>query len=204
MQNQLGKISIQQKSGNEPLTFNNHPTDFKLIDFWRWSVSDIVSNATRGILAEFIVASALQIDLKIIRDEWNAYDLTSPEGIKIEVKSASYIQSWYQKDYSKISFSIKEARAWSSDTNKQSDLPSRSSDVYVFCLLKHRDQLTLDPMNMDQWEFYILSTRAINKYKRSKISITLKSLQALTTPVSNDQIKATVTESIKELKRLKN
>jgi len=33
MKNQLGKISIEQRSGNLPLTFNNHPTDFKLIDF---------------------------------------------------------------------------------------------------------------------------------------------------------------------------
>ena len=35
--------------------------NYKVIDFWKWSVSDLVSNATRGRLAEFIVAKALKI-----------------------------------------------------------------------------------------------------------------------------------------------
>jgi len=87
MKNQLGKISIEQRSGNLPLTFNNHPTDFKLIDFERWSVSEIKSNVTRGRFAQIIVASALHTDHKIIRYESNTFDMNSPEGNKIEVKS---------------------------------------------------------------------------------------------------------------------
>ncbi len=194
MDNSLGKIVVHEKTGNEPLTFNNRLTPFTLIDFWKWSVSDIISNASRGRFAEFIVATALGIDLKMVRDEWSAYDLISPEGIKIEVKSASYIQSWYQKDYSKIGFSIREAKEWSNETNLMAANPSRTSDLYVFCLLKHKDQLTLDPLKMEQWEFYILSTKTINNYTRSKSSITLKSLQKLTSPVLYHQIKETVLE----------
>lgn len=196
MENSLGKIIVKEKTGNEPLTFNNRLTPFTLIDFWKWSVSDIISNASRGRFAEFIVATALGIDLKMVRDEWSAYDLISPEGIKIEVKSASYIQSWYQKDFSKIGFSIREAKEWSNETNLMSANPSRTSDLYVFCLLKHKDQLTLDPLKMEQWEFYILSTKTINNYKRSKSSITLKSLQKLTSPVLYHQIKETVIDEL--------
>jgi hypothetical protein len=192
MTNELGKIPIEIKTGEEILTFNNHNTGLKLIDFWKWSVSDIISNATRGRFAEFIVASALNIDLTIVRDEWSAYDLTSPEGIKIEVKSASYLQSWFQRDFSKISFSIKEARHWDSLTNKQASTASRQSDVYVFCLLKHKDQGTLNPMNIEQWEFYVLSTLAISNYKRSKSSITLKSLQNLTPPITYDKLRQVI------------
>jgi hypothetical protein len=140
MDNNLSKIIVKEKTGDELLTFNNHLTPFALIDFWKWSVSDIISNASRGRFAEFIIATALGIDLKMVRDEWSAYDLISPEGIKIKVKSASYIQSWYQKDFSKIGFSIREAKEWSNETNLMSAYPSRTSDLYVFCLLKHKDQ----------------------------------------------------------------
>lgn len=188
----LDKIDIEQKTGDESLSFNGKDTEIKLIDFWRWSVSDIISNATRGRFAEFIVATALNIDLTIIRDEWSAYDLTSPEGIKIEVKSASYLQSWYQRDFSKISFSIKAARHWDSLTNKQAEVPSRESDVYVFCLLKHREQSTLNPMKLDQWEFFVLSTLEINNYTRSVSSITLNSLQRLTEGISYDKLREAI------------
>ena len=60
----------------------------------------------RGLLAEYIVAHALDL-ADAVRSEWDAYDLLLPNGIKLEVKSAAYIQSWYQKEYSNISFAIR-------------------------------------------------------------------------------------------------
>jgi len=171
----LEKRSVILKTGNEQLS----STGKTLLDFWRWNCSDLVSNATRGVLAEFIVASALGIDLSIPRTEWAAWDLTSPEGIRIEVKSAAYLQSWTQKEFSKISFSIRPARVWDAVTGIVDKEPQRSADVYVFCLLKHQEKETLDPLNLEQWEFYVLSTAELNNYTRSKTSITLPSLQRL-------------------------
>jgi hypothetical protein len=100
-----------------------------LLDFWRWSTSDILSNATRGKFAEFIVGTAVGLNPKNSQDEWDAYDLTTEDGIKIEVKSAAYIQCWSQKSFSKISFSIKPARYWESETNLQRGEPKRHADV---------------------------------------------------------------------------
>jgi len=195
MANDFGKIKIEQKTGDERLTFKDRETGLKLLDFWQWSVSDLVSNATRGRFAEFIVASAIKCNLEIIRDEWSPYDLTSPEGIKIEVKSASYLQSWFQGDFSRISFSIKAAHIWDSETNRFGTTPSRQSDVYVFCVLKHKDQQTLNPMNLDQWEFYVVSTVEINNYTRSSTSITLKSLQNLTSAIDYDQVRQAIIDA---------
>ena len=66
----------------------------------------MLSNATRGRFAEFIVGTAIGLDIKILREEWDAYDLLTNYGAKIEIKSAAYIQSWEQKGYSKcITFS---------------------------------------------------------------------------------------------------
>ncbi|MCX6350451.1 MAG: hypothetical protein NTX03_01155 [Bacteroidetes bacterium] len=57
------------KTGNEPLIFNNYPLKYSLMDFWKWSVSDILSNATRGRFAEFIVATATNINVEKMRNE---------------------------------------------------------------------------------------------------------------------------------------
>lgn len=130
--NKLECVTATIKTGNEKLTFKNKTLDFSLLDFWRWSVSDILSNATRGRFAEFIVATAANIDIKKIRDEWGAFDLETVDGIKIEVKSSAYLQTWFQKTLSKISFGTKPAFVIDALTNKQSELKIRSADVYVF------------------------------------------------------------------------
>jgi len=187
--NFLGMMSKQIKSGNEELVFQNKSTGKTLLDFWKWSVSDIISNSTRGKFAEFIVANAMNIDITQVRDEWSAFDLISPEGIKIEVKSSAYMQSWNQKKNSTISFSIKRSFAWDAETNKQDNVKKIQADVYVFCLLKPETKIRLDPLNLDQWGFYILTAEEIENYKRSKSSITLPSLKKLTNEINYDEIR---------------
>ena len=175
----LGRIEVERLKGNETFRLAGERLPFSVHDFWSWSVSELVSNATRGILAEYIVAKACGVDTSRPRDEWAAVDLETPEGILIEVKSAAFIQSWYQQKLSAISFGVKKTLKWDPDTNKQDDKPTRAADVYVFALLAHKDQKTLDPLNLDQWEFYVLRTATLNNRKRSQHSITLPSLKRL-------------------------
>jgi len=186
--NPLDKISATIKTGQECLSHNGQPLKFTLLDFWKWSVSDILSNATRGRLAEFIVATAANIDITQVRDEWGAFDLITPDGIKLEIKSAAYLQSWFQRALSTISFSTKLARHWDPVTNLQSAIPQRHADIYVFCLLKHEEKATIDPLNLDHWEFYVLATKELNDYKRSQHSITLRSLKGLTHAIGYDRL----------------
>jgi hypothetical protein len=90
----LSRLYPRLKTGSEPLHADGEALPFMLLNFWQWSCSDLVSNATRGRLAEFIVARALAVPAGV-RDEWSPWDLTTPEGITVEVKSAAYIQSWH-------------------------------------------------------------------------------------------------------------
>jgi len=180
------------KTGNEPLSTRGSNLNFTLLDFWRWNSSDLLSNSTRGRFAEFIVASATNVDIDQPRDEWGAYDLITHEGIKIEVKSAAYVQSWEQKSLSKISFGIKAAHSWDDETNKRLEIAARSANVYVFCLLHHDKKQTCDPLNLDHWEFYVLATEDLNRRTRSQQSITLNSLKAMTVPVPYDFLGAEV------------
>lgn len=45
---------------------------------------------------------------------------------------------------------------------------------------------------MEQWEFYVLSTSALNEYERSKTSITINSLKKLTNPIEYNDIKKSI------------
>jgi hypothetical protein len=188
----LSQIKTEPKSGEESFLNQSQPIGYKLLDFWRWSVSDLVSNATRGRLAEFIVGTSIGISSEELRDEWDAFDLKTKDGIKIEVKSAAYLQSWGQKALSKISFSIKHTRAWEGDTNPVRGNPLRHADVYVFCHLKHTDKSTLNPLNLEQWDFYIIPTFLLNDAVKSQRSITLNSLQLIAKAHSYSALKEAI------------
>ena len=175
----LGRLTITRKTGAEPFHTAGKSAGFDLLDYWQWSTSDLVSNVTRGRLAEYIVARALGVPVDGVRDEWAAYDLKTPSGTKVEVKSAAYVQSWFQRALSRVSFLVPKTLAWDAATNRQAKEACRHADVYVFALLAHRDKSTIDALNLDQWRFYALPTSALDARTRSQHSITIKSLEAL-------------------------
>ncbi|MEO6348440.1 MAG: hypothetical protein ABIO60_11090 [Aquaticitalea sp.] len=201
---ELGHIKANPKIGTEVIIDNGNFTKYNLLDFWRWSVSDILSNATRGRFAEFIVGTAIDIDPQNLRSEWDAYDLTTDGGIKIEVKSASYIQSWNQKQFSKISFSIKKARYWDSENAIQHHEPKRHADLYVLCHLKHTDQATIDPLKMEQWDFYVLPTYRFENYERSQSSITINSLRKIAKPTIYLELRTEIQKAYNDQKNALN
>ncbi|HEY4099873.1 MAG TPA: hypothetical protein VGM20_03230 [Gemmatimonadales bacterium] len=175
----LDRLPAVRRDGSEPFRAGGADIGAILLDFWQWSVSDLVSNATRGRLAEYIVAKGIGVSTAGVRDEWAACDLCTSAGVQVEVKSAAYLQSWHQKDYSTIQFSVRKAREWSSETNVVGTEPVRTAHVYVFALLFHKSKATLDPLNLDQWQFFVLPTRTLDERERSQSSITLASLEGL-------------------------
>ena len=55
--------------------------------------------------------------------------------------------------------------------------PQRWADVYVFCLLAHQDKRTVNPLDVSQWEFYVVATRRLNEVCSDRQSISLKPLR---------------------------
>lgn len=164
-----------KKTGQEKFTHKDDATNVSLLEFWQWSQSDLLNNTLRGTIAEFIVAKAVNAT-NSIRVEWDACDLITPEGLKIEVKSAAYLQSWKQERDSSIQFSIRPAKGWDAATNISAVDSGRSADVYVFCLLKEKNRDLVNPLNLDQWDFFILATEQINQEKGMQKMIGINSL----------------------------
>ena len=195
MKKLLPRITPKLQSGCEPIHAGGEPVGPTLRDYWRWSGSDLMSNVERGVLAEFLVASALK-RTEQPREEWGAFDIEVPDCGTVEVKSAAYIQSWEQKDYSKISFDIaRRTSAWNPKTGEDDvlDPPRRVAHVYVFCLLRHKCQETIDPLNVEQWEFYVVHRSQLDgsDWKEDK-RIGLKSLRCLTKPIRYVELKGKV------------
>jgi len=175
--NNLQAVEAIMKTGKEPFVFNGEELPVNVLSFWKWSTSELLGNALRGVLAEFIVASTIDV-LDSPREEWDAYDLITKDGLKIEVKSSAYLQSWKQKELSKISFGIQPTVVWS-DNNTRSQYAKRQADVYVFCLLAHKDKTTANPLDLSQWEFYVLDTKVLNDKVPLQKTIALSSLLRL-------------------------
>jgi len=72
----LDPIPLDRLKGNEPLT----PEGGHVLEFWQWAFSDLRSNVVRGVLAEYLVARALNADLSRPRVSWDNYDFITAEG----------------------------------------------------------------------------------------------------------------------------
>jgi hypothetical protein len=145
-------------------------------DFWQWAHSDIMQNVERGVLAEYIVATLLGVDYEL-RIPWLAYDLKLPNGKTVEVKTMSLLQAWYQKELSNPRVVIKPTRKWDPKTNIIEATPKFHSDLYVICFFTADDHDTADPLNLAQWEFYVLPKERIKSFCKEKKSISLEFLR---------------------------
>jgi hypothetical protein len=160
--------------------------------FWRWAHSDFLSNAERGLLAEYIVTRATN-SASTARREWDAYDVVTEDEIKVEVKASGYVQTWNQSKPSTIRFNISERIAWHAETNTYDDAPTRSADVYVFCVHHEEDRHQVDPLDTAQWTFYVISTKALNAALGKQKTVGLAKLRDIgATKVSFEDLAASI------------
>ena len=141
--------------------------------------SNLAANNLRGHLAEFIVATDLGVAHKA-RVEWDSFDLETMLGVTVEVKSAAYLQSW-SKDgkFSPISFGIAPSVPWDETVKARVGKSVRSAKAYVFCLLAHKEKSSLDPLDLDQWKFFVLPSSILDKELGSQKTLTLQALRKL-------------------------
>ena len=173
----LGPIASRRLSGRERFCSAGEPLETEMSDFWKWAFSNVASNATRGTLAEFIVAVALGLDREGMREDWQPYDLMTSEGIRIEVKSSSYLQSWEQKGLSKPQFSCGRKNL---DTPIEQDgMRIRRADVYVFALVSEIDKGRLNMLDLDQWKFFVISVHDLDAALGNQKTISLNALKRM-------------------------
>lgn len=144
-------------NGNEHFIVNGEEIGITMTDFWRWSHPDFLDSHRRTVLAKFIVASSIGLSDFRPQDKgglWKPYDLLTGDGYRVQIESASYLQSDDGEHPSHISFPI----------------PSWDADVYIFCLYK-ATAASQNPLNLDIWEFFALSAAELPENKPSSITL---------------------------------
>lgn len=123
------------------------------------------------------------------RVEWDAVDLQYGDKT-IEVKSAAYVQSWHQEQDppSQIPFDLRERLSWDATTNTYQVEPRRAADCYVFCVYAERDLSRANILDVDKWEFYVVSTEKINRQLGSQKSAALSTIRSLASPVGYTEL----------------
>ncbi|MCP2637654.1 hypothetical protein K0817_013930 [Microbacterium sp. HD4P20] len=161
--------------GDEPFIGAGGAT---VLDFWRFAMSDLRTNNTRGYLAEFLVARSLGVVAE--RVEWDDFDVLW-EGVKIEVKSSAYLQSWPQRRLSQIKFTNLRGREWGDITAGLAAEKTYKADVYVLSVhtIQHHDNY--NPLDVAAWQFYILPRSTLVGLNVD--SLTLPTVARLTNPI---------------------
>ena len=140
-------------NGDKHFTDNDMPTTFLLSDFYSWLSTDMTTPAVRNLLAEYIVATALEIE-----QEGKAYPCLYYGSHSIAVSSSGYVQT--------------SVGGLVSPTFKA---PSKA-DIYIFCLHEHLNRNTFDLMKLEQWTFFI-----IDKQLPDNQPLTVSVIKALST-----------------------
>ena len=155
-----------------------------------WAYSDLLHNQVRPVFAEFIVACALDLQ-SVKRVGWDAVDLRY-RGSGIEIKSAAYLQSWAQEKSSSIRFDIAKKKGWDAATNTSQLESVRSAACYVFCLYPEKDRAKADPIQVPDWQFFVLSTSVINETFRDQGKVALSRIADAVSPVRYHDLRAAV------------
>ena len=100
-------------------------------------------------MAEYVVATALGV-ADGVRREWDPDDVTTASGVKVEVKSAAYVQTWAQRQVSRIEFGIAPTRVWDESTGEYQEEAKWQADVHVLALLDEKDRTKVNPRDLEQ------------------------------------------------------
>ena len=87
--------------------------------------------------------------------------MVTSDGVRVEVKSAAYLQAWPQARHSAITFSRLSGHAAGTGGGEATEGRTYRADVFVFALLATKDHAVLDPLDVNQWRFWAASHDAV-------------------------------------------
>lgn len=136
-------------------TSNGEAIGLTMLDFWKYQYSNIFD--LQENIAEFIVGKALGLNEPCNRDGWSLYDILY-RSKRIEIKESGYYYSWQKNGKISNQRTFGVTSAYGEDNVKE-----RQNDIYVFCLNTGITAAESNPLEMDNWEFFVVPTNVINQ-----------------------------------------
>jgi hypothetical protein len=163
--------AVEPLTGSERLEGSDLPLSATIHDFWSWAFSDLLQNSLRGVYGEWIVAQLLGIAAPAVRNPWGVYDLETPAGTSIEVKTCGFIQAWSSEPSVKLVFSGLKSQVWEQESNTYPNPPEYHAQYYVFCLNLAEKWEDFTPLSLNQWRFFLLSRSEVEAIGTKGISL---------------------------------
>ena len=175
--------------GNEKFIYNNKELEFGILDFWKYKYSNVWN--MQEYIAEFLIEKALGLEKSIQGQKKILDELAYLTQVKrIEIKETSYYHPWNENG--KISnqrvFGITMANS-SYENSVEENKFERQNDLYVFCLNTGQNKKESNPMDIKNWEFYIVSTNIINNLCGKNKTISLGKVKNIAEQVDYFEIK---------------
>ena len=174
-------------TGNEKFIYNEQELDFGILDFWKYKYSNIWN--IQEYVAEFLIEKALGLEESQNTESWTLYDINY-RNKRIEIKETSYYHPWNENG--KISnqrvFGITMANSNYEDQENENKF-ERQNDIYVFCLNTGKTKEEANPMDINNWEFYIVPTSTINELCGKNKTISLNKVKNIAEQVNYFEIK---------------
>ncbi|SFS65793.1 hypothetical protein SAMN05660874_02375 [Saccharopolyspora flava] len=167
-------------------------SDQEFAKFARWALP-LRSNATRGVVAEWLVANATGADLREPRNEWDDYDVRTASGITVEVKSSARLQVWDSPKHAPtITYSgLRGQRLAPGGATYLAGPPEFRAEVFVFMLHTETDPDLYDVFNTAQWEFRVVPRAVLRSLNQSSIRYS-RLVSMGYTPVPHAELSATI------------
>ena len=125
----------------------------------------LVVNVQRGLVAEAIVAAALEPDWRWCSEDYSSWDFEHRDGTRLEVKQSAARQSWSTTRPSSCSFDIAPRTGRYEGGTRWIEEAGRNADIYI---LAHHPIFDGRPDHRDpgQWLFYVIPTRLLPPSRR--------------------------------------
>lgn len=150
----------------------------------------LVTNVLRGLVAEAIVASALEPEWNWCSEDYASWDFERADGLKLEVKQSAARQSWATTGPpSKCRFDIR-ARKGRWEGQDWVPEPGRNADIYVFAHHPLADG-SADHRDPAQWTFYVVEAKRLP----DAATMGLSSALVLGVRCSHEELSAVVSET---------
>ena len=119
-------------------------------------------------LQEYFVRCITSTDSGLAED-WNYVDIEWADGTTVEVKCSAHLQPKREGKLVRMppSFYIGK-KIWAYSNRKgdwlpKPDEPKRWADIYVLCLEKETDPDSYNPLDLSQWEAFVIPTSKLDK-----------------------------------------
>lgn len=187
-------------TGNERFRYNGKDLDLNILEFWQYKFSEIYDRQDE--IAEYIVEKALGLKKSQNTEYWTLWDIDY-RGMRIEVKETAYFHSWDKPGEPRSmqrSWGIGKAYSEYMDPTTEK---VRNNDIYVFCLITGFERKDANPLNLDNWEFYVVPTNLINRECGDNKTISLGRVRSFSPCTKYPELKRTIDETIDKIKEEK-